>query len=42
MKKVFILGTVIVLTLTALIGCGEVEEIEEEELETGTDIVKVV
>ncbi|ACB86273.1 hypothetical protein [Natranaerobius thermophilus] len=30
-KKVLILGAVVVLSLTALIGCGDVDELEKEE-----------
>ncbi len=30
-KKVLVLGAVVVLSLTALIGCGDVEDMEKEE-----------
>ncbi|WP_276206978.1 hypothetical protein [Natranaerobius trueperi] len=40
MKKVLILGAVVVLSLTALIGCGG-EEFDEEEFDEGTAIVDI-
>ncbi len=41
MKKVLIMGAVVVLSLTALIGCGDVEELEEkEDMDEGMAVVQ--
>lgn len=39
MKKVLILGAVVVLTLTALMGCGDIEE-KEEDFEESAAVVQ--
>ncbi len=40
MKKVLILGAVVVLSLTALMGCGDIEEMDEEEIDEAAAVVQ--
>ncbi|ACB84585.1 hypothetical protein [Natranaerobius thermophilus] len=41
MKKVLLLGAILVLSTTALIGCGDVDELEKEgDFDEGQAIVQ--